>query len=237
MEAGRISSVAIDGQTVRVPIKTAPSGIALVKRAGHWQLGVPIGLRKKPGLTGPCDDALFGPMVAVAGTGTAWNDGAGKWSQMELQRFRECWGRYFRATLPETTDAKLSRADIRDKSLYLFGDPGSNAVLRRLLPKLPLRWTKETIAIKGKTFSAKDHLPLLVFPNPENPERYVVIDTGMTFSRADQEGSNAQEIPTSPTTPSSASTPTTSPTTSSGTWSLRGSSTRRGSKGAHHPLR
>ncbi|HLJ53897.1 MAG TPA: alpha/beta hydrolase-fold protein [Chthonomonadaceae bacterium] len=195
LRAGGVRAVVIDGQTVPVPTITAVTALALEKRGDRWRLGAPTGLRKQPGLEGPIDDALFGPLVAVAGTGTPWNAPADAWAKLELQRFRECWGRYFRATLPETTDARVTAADVRDRSLYLFGDPGSNAVLRRVLPKLPLKWSRDTITIKGKSFSAKDHLPLLVFPNPENPARYVVIDTGMTFSRADQEGSNAQQYP------------------------------------------
>ena len=89
----------------------------------------------------------------------------------------------------------LTAADIHDKNLYLFGDPGSNAVLRRLLPKLPLRWTKDTITLAGKTFAAHDHLPTLIFPNPENPQRSVVLNIGFTFSRADMDGSNSQQYP------------------------------------------
>jgi hypothetical protein len=36
---------------------------------------------------------------------------------------------------------------------------------------------------------------MLIYPNPENPDRYVVINCGFTFSRADWQGSNAQQYP------------------------------------------
>jgi hypothetical protein len=36
---------------------------------------------------------------------------------------------------------------------------------------------------------------MLVFPNPDNPSRYVVINCGFSFSRADWEGSNARQYP------------------------------------------
>jgi len=194
-EAHSLRSIEIDGQSIPAPPQIEKAGVVLSKRSGRWRLGALPGLRKKPGLQGPIDDALYGPLIAVSGTGRPWNAAAGKWSELELKRQRECWGRYFRATLPETTDATLARADVKDKNLLLFGDPGSNSVLRRLLPKLPLTWTKSAITIKGKTFSASDHLPLLIFPNPESPGHYVVLNSGMTFSRADQEGSNALQYP------------------------------------------
>lgn len=196
---GAQGSIKIDGKVLTVQqrgsLPAQPTALAFVKRGAGWIPGEAQGLRKRPGLQGPIDDAYFGPTLAVAGTGTAWNAAADSWSKQELGVFREGWGRYCRATLPETTDASLTAADIRDKNLVLFGDPGSNAVLRRLLPKLPLRWTKDTITLAGKTFSAHDHLPALIFPNPENPQRYVVLNIGFTFSRADMDGSNSQQYP------------------------------------------
>lgn len=193
------SRVIIDGKSLVTPQgataskETAP--LVFSKGARGWIAGEAKGLRKRPGLQGPIDDAYFGPTLAVAGTGTAWNAAADAWSKQELGVFRESWGRYCRATLPETTDVSLTPADIHNKNLVLFGDPGSNVVLRRLLPKLPLRWTKDTITLAGKTFSAHDHLPALIFPNPENPQRYVVLNIGFTFSRADMDGSNSQQYP------------------------------------------
>jgi predicted esterase len=193
--AARVMALRVDGQDVALARRAAQGDIELVRRGGRWRLGAPTGLRKRPGLQGPIDDALYGPLLVVTGTGAAWSSGAEAWSRLELDRFRSSWARYFRGALPEVTDRELKPEDVRGKSLYLFGDPGSNTVLRRLLPKLPLRWTRETIALKGRTFSAADHLPLFVYPNPESSGHYIVVDTGMTFSRADQEGSNALQYP------------------------------------------
>ncbi len=182
----------VDGK--RLPLSDSSSGkVYLVKGASGWRFGISEGLRKKPGLQGPIDDALFGPVVAVRGTGKPWSEPLNRWLDQETRRFRDGWDEYFRATLPERTDQTLTAEDIRDKNLYLFGDPGSNAVIRRLLPKLPLTWTKDGFLLAGKQFSHADHVPMLIFPNPENPERYVVLNTGFTFSQADWRGSNARQ--------------------------------------------
>jgi hypothetical protein len=191
----RFRTIEIDGQSLAVPSGGDTADVMVVKRGDRWRFGVLTGLRKRPGLQGPIDDALYGPLTVVSGTGKAWNEHVAAWSEQEMTRQRECWGRYFRATLPATTDTELTRAEIKDKNLLLFGDPGSNGIIRRLLPKLPLQWTKDSITIKGRTFSATDHLPILIFPNPEAPGRYVVINCAMTFSRADQEGSNGLQYP------------------------------------------
>jgi hypothetical protein len=186
---GKIRTLTLDGQDVRVNPSEAP--FSVVRSNGKWRSGTPKGLRKKHGLQGPIDDALFGPVLAVSGTGAPWSPELQRWSGQELQRFRDGWDEYLRGTLPERTDRALTKDDIKRNNLYLFGDPGSNAVLARLLPKLPIRWTRERIEVAGKEFSSADHVPMLVFPNPENPERYVVIGCGFTFSRADWQGSNA----------------------------------------------
>ncbi len=185
----------VDGEKIAGATLTPDRPFYVHRYNGRWRVGEPKGLRKKPGLQGPIDDALYSPLVAVTPTGTPWSAPMHRWLEQEVQRFRDGWDQYFRATLPERTDRTLSGGDLREKNLYLFGDPGSNAVLRRLLPKLPIRWTKETITLAGRTFSTKEHLPMLVFPNPESPDRYVVINSGFTFSRADWDGSNSLQYP------------------------------------------
>ncbi len=184
-------TVKIDGQTL--DSRPVDRGLDLIREGARWRFGAARGLRKRPGVQGPIDDALFGPVLAVTGTETPWSSENDRWIRQETARFRTGWDEYFRGGLPERTDATVTRQELREHNLYLFGDPGSNAVLRRLLPKLPLRWTRDRITLAGETFPAEGHLPVLVFPNPENPDRYVVLNVGFTFSRADWNGSNARQ--------------------------------------------
>ncbi len=192
-------SVRIDGQTMRMragqPDANGVTTLTFVRNGSRWTPGTQQKTHKHPGVQGPIEDGLFGSVLAVRGTGTAWNGAVENWTKQELADFREGWGRYCRATLPETTDAAVTAADIRDKNLYLFGDPGSNAVLKRLLPKLPLKWTQTTITLGGKTFAAGEHIPVMIFPNPDSPKHYIILNVGFTFSRADRDGSNSQQYP------------------------------------------
>jgi pimeloyl-ACP methyl ester carboxylesterase len=188
------TEVVIDGTHIKIVVPQG-SGVELVKRGGKWGIGKLSGLRKTHGLTGPIDDALFGSVLAVKPTGTAWQPNLGRWADMEQTRFRTLWDMYLRATLPEMTDAAITKEQIAQNNLYLFGDPGSNAVLRRILPKLPIKWTEDSIEVAGKVYSTKDHLPMFIFPNPENLSKYVVINSGFTFSQADIQGSNARQHP------------------------------------------
>ena len=72
--------------------------------------------------------------------------------------------------------------------MALFGDPGSNKWLAQIGSKLPVGWTKETIQVGGKAFEAASHLPVLAYPNPLNPSRYVVVNSGLTITAREYNG-------------------------------------------------
>ncbi|MEP6756960.1 MAG: hypothetical protein ABJA67_15755, partial [Chthonomonadales bacterium] len=169
--------------------------IALLLTKDGWKIQPLTGMHKSPGLQGPIDDALFSPIIAVRGTGAVINSASDTWLKSELDRFRTSWGIYFRGTLPEKQDTDITDEDIKTKNLYLFGDPSSNKILARIAGELPIKWTKDKISIGDKSYSTTDHLPMFIFPNPLNSEKYVVINTGMTFSTKDMMGSNALQYP------------------------------------------
>ena len=58
-----------------------------------------------------------------------------------------------------------------------------------------MRWSKTEITVGTQTFGAADHVPVLIYPNPLNPKRYVVINSGHTFSDSDWRGTNANLYP------------------------------------------
>jgi hypothetical protein len=77
----------------------------------------------------------------------------------------------------------------------LFGDPGSNPLLAQVLPELPLRWTREQVALAGTTVDAATHVPVLIYPSPLNVQRYVVVNSGHTFGADDFRKTNALLYP------------------------------------------
>jgi hypothetical protein len=60
----------------------------------------------------------------VRSTGTPWNSQVNAWAQMNLKRFEYEWARYMRGDFPVKNDAEVTEADVRDKHLIIFGDPG-----------------------------------------------------------------------------------------------------------------
>ncbi len=160
-----------------------PRDLFVRRRGGRWELSsvpvVPTG--KRPGVQGPIDDAFTSPFLCVRGTGKAWNPEVQAWSEASLRRFAYEWQRYFRGDLPVKDDTAVTAEDVRRCNLILFGDPGSNRWIAKILPRLPLRWTRDEVWVGKDRYPAADHAPILIQSNPLTEGRYVVLNSGHTF--------------------------------------------------------
>jgi len=173
--------------------------VSLHRSAGEWRLGKrpADGLRKIHGLSGPIDDAFMDSFLFVRPTGKAANDAAGKWAAAELERASEHWRRHFRGRARVKDDTALTPEDIAGANLVLWGDPGSNAVLKQIAGKLPIRWGERQIEAGGQKFAADTHALVAIYPNPLNPSRYVVLNSSFTF-RDYAYLNNARQVPMLP---------------------------------------
>lgn len=169
------------------------------RKNGVWRTGPDLtaGLRKRHGLQGPIDDAFMDSFMMVLPTGTPLNTAAGNWVKSESTRAIEHWRRHYRGDARQKSDKDVSEADIRDHNLVLWGDPSSNQLLAKLASSLPIRWEKDRIVVGEQAFATDTHVPILVFPNPLNPTRYVVLNSGFTFRDYDYLN-NARQTPKLP---------------------------------------
>ena len=149
---------------------------------------------KHPALQGPIDDAFTGPFLCVRGTGTPANPKVQAWADARLRRFADDWARFLRGDLRIKDDVDVTDQDVEENHLILFGDPGSNRLIARVLPGLPLAWTPAEVTLDGK-FPSGDHSPVLINANPLNRLRYVAINTGHTFGAKEFNGTNALLYP------------------------------------------
>jgi hypothetical protein len=171
-------------------VKSSP-GIALRKTAGTWKVEkdrVRAGLRKTHALQGPIDDAFLDPFLLVRPTGTPWNDAVNQQAMRSMARFDRLWGKYFRGHPFVKDDKDVTAADMAKYHVVLFGDPGSNRVMAKMLAKLPVQWTRDTVTFGGRTFPAKENFPALIYPNPLSPAKYVVWNTGLTIADREYNG-------------------------------------------------
>jgi hypothetical protein len=191
-ETEHAKELRIDGQTLKP--KAAPA-VMLEKTGTTWKLaqtrpvsGMQASLHKTHALQGPIDDAFIDPFLLVRPTGAAWNEAVNQQALRSLARFERLWAKYFRGHPFVKDDKDVTSADMQKYHIVLFGDPGSNRLIARALAKLPVKWTQESVTLGSQTWTAADHFPALIYPNPANPSKYVVLNTGLTITDREYNG-------------------------------------------------
>ena len=179
---GKVKEVEVrigDGEPLKTP---AGETAYFEKQADNWVVAAeryPKGLLKKHGLSGPIQDVFMEhPVLMVYGTVedrksadvtktldaivtrlVSSGDGSG----------------VLRTAFERKADADVDQADLADKNLILVGTPKTNRLLAKLADKLPLTFLDDGVKIGGKEYRGKDVGVALVYPNPLNPERYVLL--------------------------------------------------------------
>jgi len=167
LKTKNVARLAIDGAEVRMPTRTE-------------------GLRKIHGLQGPIDDAFMESFVCVQPSGP---------TDARLELFRREFAKWMRGDVRVKADTAVTVEDVANHNLILFGDPSSNRLIAQIAGKLPIRWTKDAIVVGKQTFNAVEHTLVMIYPNPLNPRRYVVLNSGHTFGEKEFRGTNALLFP------------------------------------------
>lgn len=162
----RAGSPEIDGQK-------PGRGQSFLKENGKWRVGSLKGLRKRHGLQGPIDDAFMDAFITIDAP----------------ERVRTEWAKWMRGDLPSVTSSE------KGKNLVLFGDPETNPAIKRINDKLPVHWSSHDIVVGEQRFPASDHTLAMIYPNPSDPDHYVVLNSGLTFGEKEFKGTNALLYP------------------------------------------
>ncbi|QDT13911.1 hypothetical protein K239x_59310 [Planctomycetes bacterium K23_9] len=172
--------------------------IRLARSDDGWQVAdEESGLRKRPELQGPIDDAFMDSFVFVLPSGKSSDQIVQQWIEAESQHAMTHWRKHFRGDVRKVIDTELTDELVASANLILFGTPESNTVIKKIVGELPIQWTSETLAIGKHSTTAASHVPILVYPNPQNPDRYVVLNSGFTFREYDYLN-NARQTPKLP---------------------------------------
>lgn len=195
--------VFIDSSKPSAPrVKSDHSWTASFRKSGsRWELVEQAEdatqLRKRHGLQGPIDDAFMDSFLMVRPTGKAQHEKVGAWVNAEMNRAIEQWRRQFRGDARVKDDSAVTDADIAAQNLVLWGDPSSNQLLAKIANKLPIDWSEKSVKAGKESFPAAGHAVVMIYPNPLNPKKYVVLNSGFTFREYDQLN-NARQVPKLP---------------------------------------
>jgi hypothetical protein len=154
-------------------------------------------LKKVHGLQGPIDDAFMSRFIIVRPTGKPMHTKTGEWVERELNHAIKHWRLQFRGEAIVKNDSEITPEEIQSSNLILFGDLESNSVLKKIHTQLPLKWSDKELSFGAGPFDATSHMPAMIYPNPLNPSKYVVLNSGFTFREYDYLN-NARQVPKLP---------------------------------------
>jgi pimeloyl-ACP methyl ester carboxylesterase len=175
--------VEVDGAALKASL---PSPTFVRTSRGRWRVAdLPRGLAKKQGLEGPVADAFLDSFLLVRGT-TSPDPWEREVIRREVEARARDWERLFHCRPRVKDDTAVTDADLREHHLVLYGGPAANALTGRVAGKLPVRIEADRIRVGRRSFSGPDVGVKLLYPNPLNPERYVVVFAGLSPAALDQ---------------------------------------------------
>jgi hypothetical protein len=155
------------------------------------------GLQKRHGLQGPIDDAFMDSFVFVKPTGKPMNEAVGEWADAEFNHAVTHWRQQMRGDARVKSDSEITDLDIAAHNLILWGDPQSNSLMAKVLPLLPITWRADGLVVKDSKYDSGTRIPVLIYPNPLNRNRYVVLNSSFTYREYDYLN-NARQTPKLP---------------------------------------
>ncbi|MCA9110057.1 MAG: hypothetical protein KDA52_08935, partial [Planctomycetaceae bacterium] len=169
-------------------------------KIAEWKTGTPPWeneLRKRHGLSGPIDDAFMDSFLFVTPSGKCRHAAVEEWTRSEFEHAVTHWRQQMRGDARVKADADITEEDIANHNLILWGDPSGNSVMERVMLDLPIRWTDSEVIVGERRFDAAHHAPILIFPNPLNRRKYVVLNSSFTYREYDYLN-NARQTPKLP---------------------------------------
>ncbi len=128
---------------------------------------------KRPGLSGPINDALHEPLVHVYGTLNEADTEALREAAERGARGWPLWG--WDISQRVVADRDLDEETMRTHHVVLYATPGSHRVLERIAAQLPIRIDENGIAIGERRYDGGDVGTRFIYPNPLAPDRYVIV--------------------------------------------------------------
>ncbi len=191
----------VDGMPLQGPKVEADGSLEfqmIRQQDGWWILDGPDqSLRKRPGLQGPIDDAFYDSFIFVRPSRPCTHGAVERWVTEEWKHALQQWKRHYRGEPRVVMDTNLTEEQIANSNLILFGCSNANQVLERIIDRLPLTWNKDTLRFGSQSYDPAQHVVAMIYPNPLNPKRYIVLNSGFTF-REYAYLNNARQIPMLP---------------------------------------
>jgi hypothetical protein len=130
-------------------------------------------LSKSHLIEGPVSDVFANSFLVVKGTqGT----GADRYLfSCAADSFCLNWASFYLNEPMVKNDKDVTAKDILSNNLVLFGTDSTNLIIKKISKSLPFKTGQQWMSIHGKKHCGNFITYMIVYPNPLNPKRYVLI--------------------------------------------------------------
>jgi len=160
-------------ESFRGPVPAA--GRVSIELPGALPPPQPGELRKTAALCGPAQEAFNTPFLVTYGTGGG--DAARLRSLAE--RFQQEWYAFAEGWVVLKPDTEVTAEEQASHNLVIFGEPENHALLAPVADRLPIRIARRRYGLAGKVFTGENLGLVMVYPNPQYPERLLLIYSGL----------------------------------------------------------
>lgn len=168
--------VTVNGEQRRV--QAVEGALEIEIEPAHEQHWPPL---KRHGLCGPAEDVFNTPFIVVQGT--AGDDAQDLALAEKVGTWIEEWDDFADGEPRVCTDEELTEEQAATMNLVLFGTPETNSVLARIADRLPITIGDHEYTVMDRTFAGPNLGLVLCYPNPDQPDRYVLVYSGELYGR------------------------------------------------------
>ena len=180
-------TVRIDGREYhpRVPENRELAFVAARSKSGRrlpWSAAKALvveGRVKKACLSGPIRDAMNAGFILVYGSSGSAQEAAV--NRQEAQNCRSQWESWQHVACRMKRDRDVTADDMERCNIILFGGPDSNAIVRKINARLPIRFGRGSVIAGKRRFAGEQVGLAMIYPNPLNENRYAVIQAGVSW--------------------------------------------------------
>ena len=127
-------------------------------------------------IEGPILHAFTDGFIVVEGTQGSLKDRQTAGALCEA--FCQAWREDYLQDCLHKKDYEITGQEIEQKNLVLFGNDQTNSFVKRVIGQVPVKFSTTGIAVGSKTYQGANLGVRLIYPNPLNKNRYIVIIGG-----------------------------------------------------------
>ncbi len=137
-----------------------------------------VTLSKTPSIEGPIDHVFDDKFIVVYGTSCSQNECL--LNKAEADDLAKEWFKKYFTKIELKKDIEITKSDIHNSNIILIGTLSSNKILKQIIKKLPIQLTNNSLVFNNREFTNMNSGIRMIYPNPLNDKKYVVIYSGIT---------------------------------------------------------